>query len=157
MDDNGFLIDKLQHGMAVELPVGVEESVPDLNYPSTDFGPFNKAMALGMALTFGTSYATTSGYEANFVSSRLGQIEEREMYMAIQDFLIERWKKPPLTRNNFFALLSRNLKLPFTEFDALKELVRFTRRKMAFCSASGRGKRRYHPVKQSQKAPFQWR
>ena len=116
-DDPGFMVDKIQPGMSVELPVGVTPVPVDYRYPDAAIGPFLKAMGLGMSQAFGTSYATTTGdlSEANFVSSRLGQNEEREEYKSVQQFFIEEWKEPQAEEELYRGMLSRNIPLPLSK------------------------------------------
>lgn len=118
LDDNGRLVMDCQPGEFTELPYGVELQQWNPTYPEADFEPFNRAMLRSAAATFGTSYATTSGdlSEANFVSSRLGQLEERENYMAIQEFLIEKWKIPAFDEELYRAMLTRAVPLPIAKF-----------------------------------------
>ena len=115
--DQGYMVDKVQPGMAVELPLGVKPIPVDYRYPDAAMGPFLKAMGLGTSLAFGTSYATTTGdlSEANFVSSRLGQNEEREEYKSLQQFFIESWKEPQAEEQLYRGLLSRTIPLPISK------------------------------------------
>ena len=88
---------------------------------------------LGIGAVFGTSYATTTGdlSKANFVSSRMGQLEEREWYMACQEFLIEKWKKPGFDEELFRAMLARQVNLPISKFDKFNK-PDFTGRRWKF-------------------------
>lgn len=133
LDDQGQMIDKVAPGVAVELPYGVKPADVNTRYPDAELQPFLEAMSLGMGLTFGTSYATTTGdmSKANFVSSRLGQLEEREFYMSIQDFLIERWKEPAYDEQLYRAMLARKVTLPISKFDKFNAAA-FTGRRWAF-------------------------
>ncbi|MEY2500597.1 MAG: hypothetical protein QOI07_931 [Verrucomicrobiota bacterium] len=116
-DDGSISLD-LPQGSALELPYGVEPVVADMRYPDAEFEPFRNAMMLSAGAVFGTSYATTTGdlSKANFVSSRMGQIEEREQYMAVQEFLIEKWKKPGFDEELYRAMLAQKVPLPLSKF-----------------------------------------
>ncbi len=133
LDDQGYMIDKVAPGTSVELPYGVSPVMVDTRYPDQELQPFMEAMALGMGQTFGTSYATTTGdlSKSNFVSSRLGQLEEREFYMSLQEFLIERWKEPAFEEQLYRAMLARKIALPISKFDKFNQPV-FTGRRWPF-------------------------
>ncbi len=132
-DEENDLVVDLPQGSSLELPYGVEAKVVDMKYPDHEFPEFNKAMMLTAAMVFGTSYATTTGdlSQANFVSSRVGQIEEREQYMAIQEFLINKWKTPGAREETYRALLSRKLNLPISRVDKFDK-IEFTGRRWKF-------------------------
>lgn len=117
--DPGYMIDKVQNGMGVELPLGVDAKVLDMRFPDGEMGPFMQAMSLGMALTFGTSYATTTGdlSQANFVSSKLGIEAENSLYHATQELLIEQWKVPGYEEEMYRAMLARKTFLPISKYD----------------------------------------
>lgn len=133
LDDAGYLIDKVSPGASVELPYGVKPETVDTRYPDDALQPFMEAVSLGMSQTFGISYATTTGdlSKANFVSSRLGQLEEREFYMSIQEFLIEKWKIPGFDEELFRAMLAKKITLPITKFDKFNQ-PSFTGRRWPF-------------------------
>ncbi len=105
-------------GSAMELPVGVKPVVADMRYPDAEFEPFRNAMMLGAAACFGTSYSTTTGdlSKANFVSSRMGQLEEREFFKRIQQILIRRWKVPGFDEELYRAMLAGRVPLPISKF-----------------------------------------
>lgn len=128
--DCGYLVDKVQPGMATELPWGVEPVPVEYKYPDAQIKEFLMAMNMGMALTFGTSYATTTGdlSNANFVSSRLGQLEEREQYMAVQEFMIQKWKLPAAEEELYRGMLSRNIPLPLSKIDKFNKFAFVGRR-----------------------------
>lgn len=133
LDDAGYLIDKVSPGASVELPYGVKPETVDTRYPDDALQPFMEAVSLGMSQTFGISYATTTGdlSKANFVSSRLGQLEEREFYMSVQEFLIEKWKIPGFDEELFRAMLAKKITLPITKFDKFNQ-PSFTGRRWPF-------------------------
>jgi lambda family phage portal protein len=119
LNDDGSITMDLPEGSAWELPYGVEPEVVNMRYPDADFGPFQNAMRLSFSAVFGTSYATTTGdlSQANFVSSRMGQIEEREWYMAVQEFMIRHWKKPGFDEELYRSMLAGKVRLPIAKFD----------------------------------------
>lgn len=131
-DDAEVTID-LPQGSALELPYGTTPHVVDYKYPNEEFAAFSNAMMLTAGMVFGTSYATTTGdlSKANFVSSRMGQLEEREQYMAIQEFMIDKWKRPGAREEIYRFLLSRRLNLPISRFGKFNK-VEFTGRRWKF-------------------------
>lgn len=122
-EDEEITID-LPQGSGLELPYGTEAKIVDMKYPDQEFGAFCNAMMLTTGMVFGTSYATTTGdlSQANFVSSRVGQIEEREQYMAIQQFIIDKWKKPGAREELWRMLLARQVNLPINRFDKFNKI-----------------------------------
>lgn len=133
LDDDGYLIDKVQPGMATELPYGVEPVTVDMKYPDESTLGFQHAMMLGAASVFGLSYATASGdlSQANFVSSRLGQNEEREYFMTVQQFLKDNWKIPGFDEELYRAMLARRVTLPISKFEKFNR-PSFTGRRWPF-------------------------
>lgn len=133
LEDDGQIVVDIPEGGALELPYGVEPVEVDMKYPDSEFESFRNAMLLSTAMVFGTSYATTTGdlSNANFVSSRLGQFEERENYKAVQEFLIEKWKEPGADEELYRAILAGKVKLPITKFDKFNA-PRFTGRRWQF-------------------------
>lgn len=117
-DDNGNLSQVIPAGSAMELPYGVTPVVADMRYPDAEFESFRNAMMLGASMSFGTSYSTTTGdlSKANFVSSRMGQLEEREFFKRIQQILIRRWKIPGFDEELYRAMLSQRVPLPLSKF-----------------------------------------
>ncbi|MEY2511984.1 MAG: hypothetical protein QOE26_2747 [Verrucomicrobiota bacterium] len=131
-DDGSISLD-LPQGSALELPYGVEPVVADMRYPDAEFEPFRNAMMLSAGAVFGTSYATTTGdlSKANFVSSRMGQLEEREQYMAVQEFFIEKWKRPGFDEELYRAMLAQKVALPLSKFEKFNK-PDFTGRRWKF-------------------------
>ena len=125
LDDQGYMIDKVSPGAAVELPYGVKASTVDTRYPDAELQPFLEAMSLGMALTFGTSYATTTGdlSKANFVSSKLGIEAENSLFHATQELLIENWKVPGFDEELYRGMLSRKIALPIAKFEKFNQPI----------------------------------
>src|ERR1035437_181444 len=87
-------------------------------------------MGLAMHLTFGTSYATTTGSlsEANFVSSKLGMGEEQEFYKSIQSYIVEHWKEPGYEEELYRLMLAGKITLPISKIDKFNRPV-FTGRR----------------------------
>lgn len=130
LDDDGYLIDKVAPGSAVELPYGVKATTVDTRYPDAELQPFMQAMGLAMHLTFGTSYASTTGdlSQANFVSSKLGMGAEQETYKSIQKFVIDHWKIPGYDEELYRLMLAGKINLPISKFEKYNQPV-FTGRR----------------------------
>lgn len=132
-DTDKVVVDSLPGGEGLELPPFVEPVVADMRYPDAEYEPFHNAMMLAAGMVFGTSYATTTGdlSKANFVSSRVGSWEEREHYMATQQFLIEELKEPMFDEELYRAILTGKIKLPRDKFDKFNAPV-FSGRRWKF-------------------------
>jgi len=120
-DANDLVLDVPQ-GSMLELPWQAEAKTLDMGYPDGDFKDFCNAMLLTTSSAFGTSYATTTGdlSQANFVSSRLGQVEEQENFKNIQEFLIEHIKQPMHEEEVWRLQLIGKIPLPVTKYDKFK-------------------------------------
>ena len=131
--DEGEVTVDLPQGSGLELPFGVKPYVVDMKYPDNEFKDFCNALLLTTSAVFGTSYATTSGdlSQANFVSSRIGQIEEREYYKSIQEWLKEKWKLPAFGEELYRSIISGQLSLPVGRFGKFNA-PQFTGRRWQF-------------------------
>ncbi len=132
-EDEADMVLDLPQGSALELPWGVRAKTVDMRYPDAEFKDFSNAMLLTSGAAFGTSYATTTGdlSQANFVSSRLGQIEEQEYYKFIQEYLVENLKAPMYDEELYRSILAGKLRLPISRFEKFNK-VEFTGRRWKF-------------------------
>lgn len=96
------------------VPDGYDFKTYDPTYPHEQFGAFTKAGLRGIASAWGVSYdALASDLEAvNFSSMRSGKQEERDRWMAIQDWLIETTLRDLAEEFIGWALLSGKLLTP---------------------------------------------
>jgi lambda family phage portal protein len=87
----------------------------DTNHPNSGYGDFVKSSLRGVATSLGISYNTlASDLEGvNYSSIRAGLIEEREVWKAIQRFLIDHLCEVVFTDWLELELLSGRLGLPF--------------------------------------------
>lgn len=133
LKNNGKITRPLNAGEGEELPWGVDVKPVDMRYPDAELGPFMAAMNLATSMTFGTSYASTTNdlSQANFVSSRLGQVAEQEFYKSVQDFFIEHWKIPGFDEELYRAMLVGKVRLPVSKFDKFNQ-PKFTGRRWVF-------------------------
>lgn len=123
LDDDAVLTLDLPQGSGLELPYGVRAKMADMKYPDQDFAQFNNALLLATSSVFGTSYATSTGdlAQANFVSSRLGQLEEREQYKFIQQYFIDNWKRPGYGEELYRGLVAQTIALPISKYTKLNQ------------------------------------
>lgn len=132
-DDHGKIIDFSEPGSWTELPWDVEPVDWSPNYPDAEFDPFNKAMLRSISAALKMSYMTLSNdlSQANFSSLRAGLNEEREQWMSVQEFLIEKWKDPEFDEWIYRAIVSGELNLPIGKIDKFNAPV-FTGRRWPF-------------------------
>lgn len=80
-----------QPGSFQRLPPGAQFHEWDPAYPHEQFGPFNKAMLRGVAAAAGISYNSLANdlESTSFSSSRMGLMEERDVYKTLQGWLTE--------------------------------------------------------------------
>lgn len=132
-DDKGQIVAEMSPGLGYELPWGVKPNAIDLRYPDDQIEGFLRAMNLSLSQVFGTSYATSTHdlSQSNFVSSRMGQLEERELYKAVQEFLIEKWKQPGFDEELYRSILAKKINLPIGNFDKFNR-PEFTGRRWQF-------------------------
>ena len=102
-------------GTIEELPPGVEFKEWPNDHPNSGYGDFVKSSLRGVATSLGISYnSLASDLEGvNYSSIRAGLLEEREVWKAIQRFLIEHFCEPIFTEWLTIELLSGRLGLPY--------------------------------------------
>jgi 3-dehydroquinate dehydratase len=115
VDGDGNLSMDASPGTIEELPAGVEFKEWSTDHPNSGYGDFVKSRLRGIATSLGISYNTlASDLEGvNYSSIRAGLIEEREVWKAIQRFLIEHCVEDIFTEWLSIELLSGRLGLPF--------------------------------------------
>lgn len=102
-------------GVIEELPPGVDFKEWDPKHPNNAFGDFIKSRLRGVATSLGVSYNTfASDLEGvNFSSIRAGLLEEREVWKALQRWMIEHFCEAVFEAWLELELLSGRLGLPF--------------------------------------------
>lgn len=105
------------------LPPGYDVTSWDPKYPDQAFGDFVKAQLRGIASGLGVAYHSLANdlEGVNFSSSRAGILEEREVWKALQSWMIERLCRRVYSEWLPFAILSGRLSLPMdklAKFDA---------------------------------------
>lgn len=133
LEDDGEIIDDVAPGTWTELPWNVEPVEFDPKYPDSEFDPFCKAMLRSIAAAAGMSYAGLTGdlSESNFSANRMGQGEEREQWMTLQQFVIDHWKVPEHEEFIYRALLGRKIALPFSKYEKFSQ-CEFTGRRWSY-------------------------
>lgn len=118
IDDDGNLPVDASPGTIEELPMGVDFQSWDTNHPNSGYGDFVKSCLRGVATSLGISYNSLSNdlEGVNYSSIRAGLLEEREVWKAIQRFLIEHILEPIFEAWLEIELLSGRLGLPFDKF-----------------------------------------
>ncbi len=123
VDDNGDLSMDASPGTIEELPMGVDFKSWDSDHPNAGYGDFVKSRLRGIATSLGISYTSLANdlESINFSSVRAGLNEEREVWKALQRFMIQHFCEPFFSRWLDLELLSNRLGLPFSKkwkFDA---------------------------------------
>jgi lambda family phage portal protein len=115
VDNDGNLSMDASPGTIEELPAGVEFKEWSTDHPNAGYGDFVKSRLRGIATSLGISYnSLASDLEGvNYSSIRAGLIEEREVWKAIQRFLIEHFAEDLFTEWLSLELLSGRLGLPW--------------------------------------------
>lgn len=117
VDGDGNLSMDASPGTIEELPAGVDFKSWDSDHPNSGYGDFVKARLRAVATSLGVSYNTlASDLEGvNYSSIRAGLLEEREVWIALQEYLIEHFCEPFFTSWLEVELLSGRLPLPFAK------------------------------------------
>jgi lambda family phage portal protein len=115
IDDDGNLSMDASPGTIEELPQGVEFKEWSTDHPNSGYGDFVKSRLRGVATSLGISYnSLASDLEGvNYSSIRAGLLEEREVWKALQRFLIEHLCENVFEEWLQLELLSGRLGLPF--------------------------------------------
>lgn len=120
-DESGNAIhDAQEPGSFFNLPPGAELKSWDPDYPHEQFGSFVRACLRGLSSGLGVSYATLANdlENVNYSSIRAGVLEEREVWKALQGWMIDTFLQPMYSTWLRHALASKHLAaLPATKFD----------------------------------------
>lgn len=118
IDDDGNLAIDAAPGTIEELPAGVDFKSWDSNHPNSGYGDFVKSCLRGVATSLGISYNSLSNdlEGVNYSSIRAGLLEEREVWKAIQRFMIDHIMEPIFEAWLEIELISGRLGLPFDKY-----------------------------------------
>jgi len=111
---DGEHVTSFEPGMFKTLFPGQSVEVPQINAPDGQLEPFVRGMLRAFASGIGVNYAALSGdYSmSNYSSSRLAQIEDRDCWKVLQQYLIDELLTPVFERWLEAAVLSGALNLP---------------------------------------------
>lgn len=109
----------VEAGEFTQLPPGYKFSSWDPNYPNETFDPFTRACLRGIAAGVGPSYESVSRdySQSNYSSSRLAQLDDRDLWRVLQQWWIRSFREPLHRRWLQLAVLSNAVAaLPRSEF-----------------------------------------
>ena len=116
--------ESIEAGTAKVLPYGLKFTPYKSDHPATNFAPFIKAGLRGTAAGLGPSYNRLANdlEGVNFSSMRSGDLDERDFYKSVQqfvisellDFVFEAWLE--------MAMLNGALRLPFASLERYLEV-----------------------------------
>lgn len=95
-DTDGNFITDAEPGTFEVLPQGVSFKSWEPNHPTTAFGDFVKVILRGISSGLGVSYFSLANdlEGVNYSSGRLGTLEDREAWKALQNWMITSFCKP---------------------------------------------------------------
>lgn len=119
-------------GVFKQLNPGEKMNVPNIQRPGTQFDPFMRAMLRGVAVGLGPAYTSISGdfSQSNYSSERAALLKERDLWRALQAWLIRNFHQPVFEAWLDVAVLSGAVSLPLYEtaperyYDAIRWLPR---------------------------------
>jgi lambda family phage portal protein len=116
-DESGNPISSVEPGTIEKLPAGMDFKSFDPTHPAGNFPSFMKANMRGAASGLCVSYPTLANdlEGVNYSSIRAGLIEDRDIWMELQEMMIERVCEPVFDTWLLFAMLSG--RLPITVQD----------------------------------------
>ena len=99
VDDDGNIITDAEPGSFEVLPKGMKVADWSPQHPTTSFADFVRANLRGIAAGLGVSYFTLANdlENVNYSSGRLGALEDREGWKALQNWLIGAFIEPVYT------------------------------------------------------------
>jgi len=115
-DDAGNTIEDLEPGTARKLPKGVTFNSWDPTYPHGEFPGFVKTILRGVASGLNVSYNILANdlEGVNFSSIRTGVLEDRAIWMALQEWVIDAFMRPIYERWLKVQLFRGSLTVPST-------------------------------------------
>lgn len=131
---------KVEAGEMFELPAGYKLSSWNPEYPHANFDSFLKACLRGLAAGLDVAAHNLTGdmTDVNYSSARIAELAEREIWMMLQDWLIESFCIPLYEEWLALALLHKaitfpsGMALPFDRLDKFASAARFQGRRWAW-------------------------
>ncbi len=113
-DGNGNIIQEIEPGLIVDLPMGMQYKPHLPGQPSAEYAEFRKGVLRGIASGLGVSYNALSGdYESvNYSSLRAAALDDRELWKMLQAFFIETVMQEIFEPWLEMALLTQKVPLP---------------------------------------------
>jgi len=118
-DDAGNVIDTVEPGTILDMPVGTKLTMFDVRHPNSGYADFTKAMLRRVAAGLGISQNTLSGdYESvNFSSMRAAAIDEHETWMSLQRWYVDNFIQPVYDRWLELGVFSGSLPFSLADLD----------------------------------------
>lgn len=112
-DATGATVTSADPGTFEQLPTGTDFRPFNPDYPHGEFGDFVKASLRGISSGLGVSYNTLGNdlEGVNYSSIRQGALEDREMWKAVQEWLVDQFCQPVYARWLEFQLMLGRLKV----------------------------------------------
>lgn len=129
-DAEGFPVSTAEPGSFDVLPPGYSFESFNPDFPNNETAPFVKTMLRGVAAGLGVSYTSLSGdlEGVNMSSIRAGLLEERGIWMGLQQWLIERLHARVFANWLSAALVTQRVPLPAAKFDKFHAASWYPRR-----------------------------
>ena len=110
-----------------QLPSGVELQSFDMQYPTSEFDSFHKAVLKGIASGLGVSYtALANDLEATSYSSiRQGALDERDTYKNLQKFFADHFVRPIFDAWLGAAMEAQSFGIGVNKFDKFSDAAEF--------------------------------
>ncbi len=118
-DQDEEFIEEFEAGTFGVVPYGYKVKEFDPSHPAGNYDPFMKRMMRAFSAGAGINYCSIGSdlSEVNFSSIRFGTDEDRDIYMQLQNWLIE-WLCEPVAEAWLpMAIVSKQIKLPFTKLE----------------------------------------
>lgn len=95
-EENGSLVMNAEPGTFEQLPAGVDFKTYDPAYPNGEFETFVKSSLHGIASGLGINYHSLASdlSQVNYSSARIGEMIDREMWKALQKWMIDVFIEP---------------------------------------------------------------
>ena len=112
-NEDGSLTMEVEPGIMRQLPAGVKFEPYDPTYPESELQHFSQFMLRRIACGLGVSYVGLSGdlRAVNYSSARVGLLDERDVWKALQSWLVRKFHSKVYRRWLISALINEKIKL----------------------------------------------